>query len=174
MVNFLFFLTLGLRGVAEESVRPDFHDPVALKGIIAKAVQLEAVKKADGSMQYLEPLELSSYQGSGWGVVYHENRKLRFLAQFKNGKVNGFSFSCYPSGQAMAEAYVIDGKPEGLQVSWFGNGLKSSEANFKDGRLEGLSAFWYESGRPKAELKYKDGQLDGPSTDWYGNGFKKE
>ena len=67
MVNFLFFLPLGLWGVAEKSERPDFHDPVALKGIIAKAVQLEAVKKADGSMQYLEPLELSSYQGSGWG-----------------------------------------------------------------------------------------------------------
>ena len=103
---------------AQKAERPDFHDPVVLKRIIAEAVKLEAVKKADGSMQYLEPLELSSYRGSGWGVVYHDNRKVRFLAQFKNGKVNGFSFSCYPSGQAMAEANAIEGKPEGLQVQW--------------------------------------------------------
>ena len=115
MVNFLFFSSPWAWGFAEKSERPDFHDPVVLKGIIAKAVQLEAVKKADGSMQYLEPLELSSYQGSGWGVVYHENRKLRFLAQFKNGKVNGFSFSCYPSGQAMAEACVIEESPKGFR-----------------------------------------------------------
>ena len=112
MKSLVLLLAPWLCLAAEKADRPNFHDPVELERIIADAVHLQAVKKADGDWQFFKPHEFAPYQGSGWGVVFHENKKVRILAQFANGKVNGFSFSCYPSGQAMA------GKRHLRSVGW--------------------------------------------------------
>ena len=80
MKSLVLLLAPWLCLAAEKAARPNFHDPVELERIIADAVQLQAVKKADGAWQYFKPLEFAPYQGSGWGVVFHENKKIRFLA----------------------------------------------------------------------------------------------
>ena len=54
--------------------RPNLDDPEVRKKIIEQGVVLEAVKNADGSLQYFEPLEFLPYQGSCWGVIYYENK----------------------------------------------------------------------------------------------------
>ena len=64
----------------------DFHDPVELERFIADAVQLQAVKKADGAWQYFKPLEFAPYQGSGWGVVSTKIKKSVFWLNLRMGK----------------------------------------------------------------------------------------
>jgi hypothetical protein len=54
--------------------RLNLDDPKVLKRTIEEVVELVAVKKADGSLQYFEPLEFLPYQGSCWGVIYYENK----------------------------------------------------------------------------------------------------
>ena len=112
--------------------RPNFDDQKVLENIIEQAVKLEAVKKADGTTQYFEPLELSPYKGSGWGVVYHKNQKVSSLLQFKGGILSGFATTWYENGQKEAELNFKDGQPDGLIIIWYENGQKQGEMNYKN------------------------------------------
>ena len=75
--------------------RPNLDDPEVLKKIIEEAVELVALKKADGNLQYFVALEFLPFQGSGWGVTYYENKnqdsnkKLEALIQFLKGEPEG-------------------------------------------------------------------------------------
>ena len=153
--------------------RPNFNDQKVLENIIEQAVKLEAIKKADGTTQHYEPLELSPYKGSGWGVVYHKNQKVSSLLQFKGGFVSGFATTWYENGQKQAEMNFKDGQPDGLILEWYENGQKKAETNFKDGKIIGLGTNWYDSGQMMLEMNYKDGKEDGLTTQWYESGKKK-
>ena len=129
--------------------RPNLDDPEVRKKIIEEAVELEAVKKADGTFQYSKPLDFLPYQGSGWGVIYYENKKLQSLLQFSSGEL------------------------EGLAITWYYNGQKQTVESYKDGKLDGLVTFWHEYGAKEQEANFKDGKQDGLATLWYENGQKQ-
>ena len=159
--------------------RTNFDDPEVLKKIIDQAVVLEAVKKADGSLQYFEPLDFAPYQGSGWGVIYYENKnqdsnkKLAALIQFLKGEPEGLVITWYYNGQKQTVESYKDGKLDGLVTLWYENRQKHSVVSYKDGKPEGLSTFWHENGQKKRESDFKDGKLEGLAKEWHANGKKE-
>jgi len=153
--------------------RPNLDDPEVRKKIIEQGVVLEAVKNADGSLQYFEPLEFSPYQGSGWGVIYYENKKLHGLVQLKNGKTHGAFHKWYRSGQKKAETTFNNGKLNGLGIAWYEHGQKESEITVKNGVTDGLVIYWYKNGQKKGFTTFKNGKENGSSIAWYENGQKK-
>ena len=172
--------------------RPNLDDPEVLKKIIDEAVVLEVAKKADGSLQYFEPLDFAPYQGSGWGVIYYDNndqdepsiiyisedkagsnRKQRALFQFLKGEREGLAITWHENGQKQSEGSYKNGKSDGLAKLWYENGQKKGEGNWKDGKLDGLTTHWYENGQKKEEVNWKDGKQDGLGTHWHEDGWKK-
>jgi len=139
--------------------RPNLDDLEVRKKIIEQAVEFDVVKKADGSMQYFEPLELSPYRGSAWGALYYSNRNIKGLYQLKDGKQDGLTTGWYENGQKKAEVNFKDGQPEGLATFWYENGEKEKEGNYKDGEVDGLLTIWYENGTKKAEVNMSDGKV---------------
>jgi antitoxin component YwqK of YwqJK toxin-antitoxin module len=154
--------------------RPNLDAPEVRKKIIEQAVEFDVVKKADGSMQYFEPLELSPYRGSAWGALYYSNRNIKGLYQLKDGKQDGLTTGWYENGEKKAEVNFKDGKQDGLTTKWYENGQKQDEGNWKDGKQDGLTTGWYENGEKKAEVNFKDGKQDGLTTKWYENGQKQD
>ena len=153
--------------------RPNLDDPEVRKKIIEDAIEFEVVKKADGSFQVFEPLELSPYRGSGWGALYYINRNVKGLYQLKDGKQDGLFTYFYENGQKRSEANYKNGKIDGLSTYWYENRQKRQQHSWKDGKQDGLSTYWYENGQKKEQDSWKNGKQDGLFTSWYENGQKR-
>lgn len=107
---------------------------------------------------------------TGIGKDYYEDKSLRLVAPYLNGKLEGIVKEYYPSGKLKAEENYIDGQVNGKVITYYENGNIGYEQNYKDGNLEGLTKTYYESGKLNLELNYKNDLLDGPSKEYYENG----
>lgn len=128
---------------------------------------------------------------------FHENGRMRYRGQFKNGKEVGvFKYysivsSDHPiviktfsedSDIAQVEFYTekgileSNGKMEGKNRvgTWYyyhadGMGILSEE-NYKNGQLNGVSKTYYKTGKITEEMNYKNGLLDGNLKRYADNG----
>ena len=107
---------------------------------------------------------------TGIGKDYYEDKSLRLVAPYLNGKLEGIVKEYYPSGKLKAEENYIDGQVNGKVITYYENGNIGYEQNYKDGKLEGLTKAYYESGKLSLELNYINDLLDGPSKEYYENG----
>ena len=107
---------------------------------------------------------------TGIGKDYYEDKSLRLVAPYLNGKLEGIVKEYYPSGKLKAEENYIDGQLNGKVITYYENGNIEYEQNYKDGNLEGLTKTYYESGKLNLELNYKNDLLDGLSKGYYENG----
>ena len=107
---------------------------------------------------------------TGIGKDYYEDKSLRLVAPYLNGKLEGIVKEYYPSGKLKAEENYIDGQVNGKVITYYENGNIEYEQNYKDGNLEGLTKTYYESGKLNLELNYKNDLLDGLSKGYYENG----
>ena len=176
MRKFALFVSLFVTSLCfsdRNAERPNLDDPEVRKKIIEDAIEFEILKKADGSLQFFEPLELSPYRGSGWGALYYINRNVKRLYQLKAGKLEALKTDWYESGEKKSETNWKNGAQDGLFTFWHENGQKKGQENWMDGKLDGLSTFWYENGTKETEGHFKSGKPIGLQTFWYENGTKE-
>ena len=107
---------------------------------------------------------------TGIGKDYYEDKSLRLVAPYLNGKLEGIVKEYYPSGKLKSEENYVDGQLNGKVITYYENGNIRYEQNYKDGKLEGLTKAYYESGKLNLELNYINDLLDGPSKEYYENG----
>ena len=107
---------------------------------------------------------------TGIGKDYYEDKSLRLVAPYLNGKLEGILKEYYPSGKLKSEENYIDGQLNGKAITYYENGNIRYEQNYKDGKLEGLTKAYYESGKLNLELNYINDLLDGLSKEYYENG----
>ena len=128
-----------------------------------------------GDLKYNEETELVYVEGekeafTGIAKDYYEDKSLRLVAPYLNGKLEGIVKEYYPSGKLKAEENYIDGQVNGKVITYYENGNIRYEQNYKDGKLEGLTKAYYESGKLNLELNYINDLLDGLSKEYYENG----
>ena len=111
------------------------------------------------------------------GVVYdeHENGKLSYERNYKDGLQDGLSRWWYKNGQLYIEANYKDGKEVPIVRRWYLNGQMhfEFEYNYKDGKQDGFSRSWHENGQLSYEEIYKEGQLISKKC-WDENGNEEE
>ena len=107
---------------------------------------------------------------TGIGKDYYEDKSLRLVAPYLNGKLEGIVKEYYPSGKLKSEENYVDGQLNGKVITYYENGNMEYEQNYKDGKLEGLTKAYYESGKLNLELNYINDLLDGLSKEYYENG----
>ena len=107
---------------------------------------------------------------TGIGKDYYEDKSLRLVAPYLNGKLEGIVKEYYPSGKLKSEENYVDGQLNGKVITYYENGNIKYEQNYKDGKLEGLTKAYYESGKLNLELNYINDLLDGLSKEYYENG----
>lgn len=126
-------------------------------------------------LEYNEETELVYVEGekeafTGIGKNYYEDKSLRLVAPYLNGKLEGIVKEYYPSGKLKSEENYVDGQLNGKVITYYENGNIEYEQNYKDGKLEGLTKSYYESGNIEYEENYKDDKLDGLLKKYYENG----
>ena len=87
------------------------------------------------------------------GVVesYNEKGVLEAKAEFKDGKMNGFSKLYYPNGKLASEASFKDNIQVGVQKDYYENGKVKYEFSYKNGQMDGVAKEYYPSGKIKIE-----------------------
>ena len=107
-----------------------------------------------------------------------QKRQLRFLFQYRDGKINGLHEEWYENGKLNFRANFKDGKENGLLESWYENGQIYRLEHYKDGRYHGLHQRWYandsgQNGKLVYQANYDYGKKDGLQEEWYDNGQLK-
>jgi antitoxin component YwqK of YwqJK toxin-antitoxin module len=96
---------------------------------------------------------------SGYAKQAYDNKQIKILAQFKDGKRDGLSTEWNEEGQKMTHENHKDGFRNGLSTAWDENGQMLSESNWKDGERDGITTVWYDNGLKMSHENYKDGKL---------------
>ena len=107
---------------------------------------------------------------TGIGKDYYEDKSLRLVAPYLNGKLEGIVKEYYPSGKLKSEENYIDGQLNGKVITYYENGNIEYEENYKDDKLDGLLKKYYENGQLSIEENYKDGKLEGEIVFYDENG----
>jgi len=94
------------------------------------------------------------------GVLQNINEKgvLVSEAEYKDGKMNGFSKLYYPNGKLKSEATFKNDVQEGIQKDYHENGKLSIEMTFKNGKPDGLAKAYDESGKLIQQATFKKGE----------------
>jgi len=176
MRKFTLFASLFIASLCFASTNadlPNLDDPEVRKKIIEQGVELEEVAKADGTKQYSEPLRISAYTGTGWGVFYDKERRVRAISQFRKGKQHGLVKTWHDNGRKYIEGFFKDNRQHGLTSLWNKGGQLLETCNWKNGKRDGLERKWYENGNKKIECVWLDGERNGTYLQWYENGNSK-
>ena len=76
---------------------------------------------------------------TGIGKDYYEDKSLRLVAPYLNGKLEGIVKEYYPSGKIESESFYVNGKLNGKSIEYYKNGNLKSDGNYKDGKRDGFS-----------------------------------
>ena len=93
------------------------------------------------------------------GIIetYNEKGVLESEAEYKDGKMNGFSKLYYPNGKLGSEATFKDNVQDGLQKDYFEDGKVKLEIPYKNGKADGVAKAYDETGKVIEQVTFKNG-----------------
>jgi len=154
-IAFALFVALLMVGCQTAEVgRIDWNE--TSQKIIAEAIGSQELefRGEEGEKLAYAPNQQTPY--TGWWKYLHDNGRIRWLIQFKDGKEDGLRKGWYGNGQKRSERNYRDGKKDGLQTSWYSNGKKSVESMWKEGKEKTVFA-WKPNGEMCPLTTFKDG-----------------
>ena len=154
--------------VNDPPVMSELLSPVADAKPELEGVNYDELKGRDG----LFYRKASNIPYTGETYVLYPSGEIKESFKFKNGIIDGPSFSWHKNGQKDSEGNMKDGKFHGLQTSWYENGQKRIESTWKEFLRHGLETQWHENGQKESEVTYKDGKPEGLVAMWHQNGQK--
>lgn len=94
------------------------------------------------------------------GVLQNINEKgiLESEAEYKDGKMNGFSKLYYPNGKLQSEATFKDNVQVGVQKDYYESGKLKAEVPYKNGKVDGVAKAYDETGKVIEQATFKNGE----------------
>ena len=92
------------------------------------------------------------------GVLQNINEKgvLVSEAEYKDGKMNGFSKLYYPNRKLQSEATFKNDVQEGIQKDYYENGKLKKKILYKNGMKNGITKFYDENGNFLKQANFVD------------------
>lgn len=121
------------------------------------------------------------YQVVAWGYLkqdladstwkeFYPDQKLKSIASFKNGKLNGWVETFYPDGTLLQKAEFKNQELDGKVLLYYPEGTVKSECQYQNGEQNGLLIEYYNDGTIKTKSEYKRNTLNGLTQRYYPNG----
>ena len=153
--------------VEEKQQEVKTEEPVPETTPKLEGVSYEQLKRKGGLTYHNDP----NIPYTGKTYVLYPSGEIQEKFKFKNGIIDGSSFSWHKNGQKKSHTHAKDGKFHGLQTYWYENGQKRIESTWKEFLRHGLETQWHENGQKKSEQNYKDGKpVDGSLKYWNSKG----
>lgn len=133
----------------------------------------ELTYNADGTIyavMYFEDEKVASkglftadHQRTGKWEFYNEDGYKVALSTYKNGKLNGTSFTYFDNGAVSDESNYVDDVLHGPWFQYLPNGKRRLDTHYVNGKLDGLYKYWNVDGELSVEGYYRNGVQIG---DW--------
>ncbi len=107
---------------------------------------------------------------TGKQTLFHHNKQIKRISNFKNGVPEGAYIRYHPNGQLEQEGNYINGKLEGDYSWYFISGQLKQKSTFKNNLLNGITSFYRKNGNLEARKEYLAGYLDGLFEFYHVNG----
>ncbi|MBA1438206.1 MAG: toxin-antitoxin system YwqK family antitoxin [Epsilonproteobacteria bacterium] len=107
--------------------------------------------------------------------VYYDHAKkhVKFVRNYKNGKLNGVAKAYYKSGDLKTKTYFVDGKVDGTTYGFYKNGKLKAVIPMRQGKINGVMKEYYDNGQLMSVSSYVMGQPIGNKKSYYRNGNLK-
>ncbi len=110
----------------------------------------------------------------GVSIHYYATGKVKSIAFFDYGLLDGEVKTFYPKGQPEQEAVYAQDLLCGKMARYHENGEKSFEGEFKGGKPEGTHVYYYDTGEREKCIPYRDSEMHGQVIEWYPDGAEKK
>ena len=152
---------------------PDFKDKKILKELLAEAVDLKELQsRSEGGKQRFYQDDLPFV---GWIKQMRGNTNSPISLGFYLNGIRSGPWATWTGGRRLREIALYDeGRLDGLQVKWYGSGKKQEAAIYNKDIKHGYSIIWYGSGKKSAEGSYKEGKKDGLWITYQGSGKERQ
>ncbi|HOW45190.1 MAG TPA: linear amide C-N hydrolase [Candidatus Aminicenantes bacterium] len=127
---------------------------------------------ANGRMKYLSEFRNGRLEGKS--IAWSEDGQRKMEAEFTQGRLNGNLTRWHENGKKMEEARFRNGVPHGDKILWFENGAIRFRGQFLEGNLHGRLTGWDEQGRMRYRIACRQGKPHGEYRTWHANGARKE
>jgi len=107
---------------------------------------------------------------SGTITEYYKNGQKHFIANYKDGKLDGKFIEWYENGIKKSWGRYENNKLHGELTMWLENGQKRFIKHYVNGKLDGVSRQWHLNGKKYYVKHYKNDSLDGEAIEWWNNG----
>ncbi len=109
---------------------------------------------------------------SGTWKWYNDQLKLKEVAVFKNGKLEGENTIIYPNGQLSLKGFYKNGELDGKFLYYNENGALMQKKYFENGKLTGTYTSYFSVGEeiPEFIIPYKDDKVQEKASEYYANG----
>jgi antitoxin component YwqK of YwqJK toxin-antitoxin module len=101
--------------------------------------------------------QLSTEPLTGTVVSFHEDGRLQYKTNYKDGELHGLSEGFYENGQLEFRLTYKDGKRDGLWKSYHINGQLRGSGSSIDGKQDGVYVWFDSTGVPFMTRTYKNG-----------------
>ena len=149
----------------------DLMDIKTRMRIIAKSVAINNFHKRGENGDELLYDSSGKTPYTGWTKSTYDNRRIKVLEQFSDGKRDGLSIELYQSGRLKHKECFKDNLLHGRRTEWYFKGRKKMEGNWNEGKKDGLEKWWYGNGEQKSEKIFNDGKFMSAVV-WKPNGEK--
>lgn len=110
----------------------------------------------------------------GISVVYANGGHAKWVATYRNGKLNGVKkLYNQENFKIQEEGNYVNNLREGITYWYFLEGEKSIQYTYKNGLLEGKMKTFYRNGNINSEGTYKNNELEGDYFEYYEDGKPK-
>ncbi len=124
--------------------------------------------KVDSNGKMKEQGFVSGGKRNGVWMSYYDGEdagKVKSLASYSNGALNGPYFELDNRGQIKAEVNYTNNMYDGESTT-YKYGRKTSLKTYKKNKLDGLSIEYFQDGKVQKEINFKDGKQHG-TMKWY-------
>ena len=108
---------------------------------------------------------------SGTVNEFYEDKKIKSISAYHQGKRHGKYFGWYQNKQKWFERFYQDGIKKGVHKGWFKDGQKMFDYQLnKNGVYNGSVKDWYFNGQLEKHFNFVDGKEVGSQKMWTING----
>ena len=167
------WLLLGLVGCASLTA-PDRADLTAGRAGFATTCPAETAHRS-----YLRPevvvVQCETRNGviDGWKASFWPSGRRALFAEYRRGLPHGFISTWDEHGRKRAESHWVAGLRQGTAMEWHPSQRISYSVRYRGGLRDGVQLTYYANGQLRSRAKFRRGVQHGPVAGWYADGVKQ-
>jgi len=163
LVGWNVYKSTGGSGGSSSSVLPEGYDAAGSTVFDVDGTDTKLIEERDANGILKETGAMLNGLKTGTWTTYHPDQRIKRIASYVGGKLNGPYLELNNRGMIELEATYKDGEYDGLYAKFKSGSRKMEERRYLNGKLHGIYRKYDErKNKVQQEIHYKNGVQHGP------------